>query len=107
MQCCASDRLNGDQAWRELLQLHDSKSGYTQEWTNHRNAKSSRFANSVGEPGFNLNSPLPFQGKNLRIQEKNGVCKTFVLDAAFCCDGGPGPEIHIKIFVVRIWASVD
>ena len=54
----------------------------TQEWTIHRIAKSGRFENFIWEPGFNLNS--------LRIQEKNGFSKHFVLDTLLCCDGGSG-----------------
>ena len=33
------------------------KSRKIKEWTNHRIAKSGRFANFLREPGFNLNSP--------------------------------------------------
>ena len=54
--------------------------GKDQEWNNHRVAKSGRFANFVREPGFNL-TLLPFQGKNLRTQEKTGFINLFVLDA--------------------------
>ena len=61
----------------------------TSEWTNHRNAKSSKFANFVGEPGFNLNSPT-FSRKP-RIQEKNGFTKPFC-PTVLCCDGGSSPE---------------
>ena len=45
-----------------------------QEWTNHRIAKSGRFANFVREPGFNLNSPTSSREKPINL---------FVLDALF------------------------
>ena len=53
---------------------------FCQEWANHRNAKSSRFAiqiaNFVRKPRFKLNS-LPFPGKIVRIQQKDGSSKPF------------------------------
>ena len=59
-----------------------------QEWTNRRNAKSSRSANFVREPGFTLNSPYLLQGETSELRRKMGFINLFVLDAIWCWDGG-------------------
>ena len=66
----------------------DPKWENNQEWTNHRIAKSGRFANFVQEPGFNLNSPTFSKGKASEFRRKRGLANLFVLDALLCCDGG-------------------
>ena len=47
--------------------------GVILEWTNHRIAKSGRFANFVREPGFSLNSPVFSREKPPNSKEKWGL----------------------------------
>ena len=54
----------------------------SQEWTNHRIAKSGRFVNFVREPGFNLNSPT-FSRAKPPNSRKTGLVHVSVR-ACFC-----------------------
>ena len=63
-----------------------------QGWTDHGNRKSSKFANFVGEPGFNLNSPKLSSQKPPTSGGKKGLVNLFVLDVVFCCVCGSNPE---------------
>ena len=65
-----------ENVWVVWLPEDDGNFEAFQEWTNHRNAKSSRFANFVGEPKFYLNSPT-FSTENLLIHKKNAFSKPF------------------------------
>ena len=65
--------------------------------TNHGNAKSSTFANFVGEPGFNLNSPTFSRTKPSEFRREMGLVNLFILDAFLCCDSTLAPPHHPKI----------
>ena len=72
------------------------------EWTNHRIAKSSRFANFVREPGFNLNSPVFSREKPPNSGEKWGL-QIFSSLTRFC-DVMVGPVLNLAAICVVVRA---
>ena len=57
-----SPHLSWEIAEANLRQCQWFSPRFSQEWTNHRIAKSGRFANFVRQPGFNVNSHRPLNG---------------------------------------------